>query len=248
MKNTLEIKNLYVEVDNKPILKGLHLTVNSGEIHAIMGPNGSGKSTLCYSIMGHPHYKITDGTIIFNGMNILDLPVDERARLGLFLGFQYPVAVPGVKFGNFMRHAVNATIDSPLSPSEFSPLFEEEMKKLGMNKKFIDRDVNDGFSGGEKKRAEIVQMTTLTPKIAILDEIDSGLDIDALKTVASGIIALHKEINLGILLVTHYKRILEYLTPDFVHIMVNGKIVKSGGSDLAHLLEREGYEKYIASC
>lgn len=251
MENILEIKNLHVSVDEQEILKGVDLTVKSGEIHAIMGPNGSGKSTLCYALMGHPKYTITDGEVTFNGEDILKLSPDKRAQLGMFLGFQYPREVPGVTFGNFMRHAVNAVSkvthpeEKPIGPAQFYPIIQKEVEALKMDKKFIGRSLNEGFSGGEKKRAEIIQMNVIRPKIAMLDEIDSGLDIDALKWVATGIQRAHEEHHMGILLITHYQRILEHLTPHHIHIMVNGKIVKSGDRELAGLLEREGYEQFV---
>lgn len=251
--HTLEIKGLHVEVDGQKILRGVDLTVRSGEIHAIMGPNGSGKSTLCYALMGHPNYEITGGSVLFDGEDILELPPDKRAHLGLFLGFQYPREVPGVTFGNFMRHAVNAGLKAedseakPIPPAEFYKTMQDAVEGVKMDKKFIGRSLNAGFSGGEKKRAEIVQMSVMKPKIAMLDEVDSGLDIDALKIVAEGIEKSHKELSMGVLLITHYQRILEHLTPHFIHIMVDGKIVKSGDRELAGILEREGYEKFVTA-
>lgn len=253
MENILEIKNLHVTVEDQGILKGVDLTVKSGEIHAIMGPNGSGKSTLCYALMGHPNYEIIDGSVTFNGEDILELSPDKRAHLGLFLGFQYPREVPGVTFGNFMRHAVNAVAKAgdpeakPVPPGQFYPVMQKEVEAVKMDKKFIGRSLNEGFSGGEKKRAEIIQMNVLKPKIAMLDEIDSGLDIDALKVVAEGIKRAHEELGMGILLITHYQRILEHLTPHHIHIMSAGKIVKSGDRELAHILEREGYEQFVTA-
>ena len=247
MKNELIIEDLHVETsDGQKILNGVDLIICSGEIHAIMGPNGSGKSTLCYSLMGHPGYKITKGSVTFNGENILNLSTDKRAKLGIFLGFQYPCAVPGVTFGNFMRHSVNAvSSEEPISPAKFYPIIQNEMDSIGMDKKFIGRGLNDGFSGGEKKRAEILQMSLIKPNFAILDEIDSGLDIDALKMVAEGVKRVHEEVGTGVLLITHYQRILEYLTPHFIHILSDGKIVKSGDRKLAGILEREGYESFV---
>lgn len=251
MENVLEIKNLHVTVEDQQILKGVDLTIKSGEIHAIMGPNGSGKSTLCYALMGHPNYEITDGDVTFNGEDVLELSPDKRAHLGLFLGFQYPREVPGVTFGNFMRHSVNAInkandADSkPIAPGVFYKTMQEGTEGVKMDKSFIARSLNDGFSGGEKKRAEIVQMRVMKPKIAMLDEIDSGLDIDALKVVAHAIQKTHEENGMGVLLITHYQRILDYMTPHFIHIMVNGKIVKSGDRELAGILEKEGYEQFI---
>lgn len=249
--HVLEIKDLKVAVEGKEILKGLNLTVNSGEIHVIMGPNGSGKSTLCYALMGHPNYEITGGEALFDGENILELDPDKRAQLGLFLGFQYPREVAGVTFGNFLRMAANALQKvrepgkKPYSPVEFYKIMQQEVTTVKLDKSFIGRSLNDGFSGGEKKRAEIVQMSVLKPAIAMLDEIDSGLDIDALKLVAAGIKTAFEKQKMGVLLITHYQRILNYLTPDFVHVMADGKIVKSGGHELAHELEKEGYEKYV---
>lgn len=247
----LVIKNLHVKIEDKQILKGVNLTVKSGEIHIIMGPNGSGKSTLCYALMGHPNYEITEGEVLFNGENILELSPDKRAQLGMFLGFQYPREVTGVTFGNFLRLANNAVQkvrnpeEKPIGPAQFYPIIKQEMEELKMDKSFIGRSLNEGFSGGEKKRAEIVQMAVLKPKIAMLDEIDSGLDIDALKAVAGGIQQTFEKLQMGVLLITHYQRILNYLTPHFIHIMVDGKIVKSGDNTLAHELEKEGYEKYL---
>ncbi len=250
---TLEIKNLSVAVEGKDILKDFSLTIKSGEMHIIMGPNGSGKSTLCNALMGHPKYEITGGEALLNGINIVDMDPDKRAQLGMFLAFQYPREIPGITFGNFLRHAVNAIQKAndpdakPYGPAEFVPIVRQQFDVVKMNSQFIGRSVNEGFSGGEKKRAEIIQMATLQPKIAMLDEIDSGLDIDALKIVAGGIQEVFERINMGVLLITHYQRILNYLKPQFVHIMVNGKIVKSGGSELATELEKNGYEKFIAA-
>ncbi len=267
--DVLEIKNLHAEIENQKILKGINLTIKSGEIHAIMGPNGSGKSTLCKILMGHPSYKVTKGKVTFNGKNILKLEPNERANLGIFLGFQHPLEIPGVTLGNFMRLAKNATKAaahravartaaqrrSPRilhSTSPFTPLplveFMKEIKataeSLKMDPKFIGRSVNEGSSGGERKRAEILQMSVLEPKIALLDEIDSGLDIDALKIVATGINDSFKKNSPAILLVTHYQRILNYITPHFVHVISAGRIVKSGGKELALQLEAEGYENF----
>ncbi len=251
--STLEIINLHVSVEGQEILQGLHLTIHPGEIHIIMGPNGSGKSTLCYALMGHPKYKITEGKALLNGQNILGMDVDQRAKLGLFLGFQYPREVAGVTFGNFLRTASNALQKAQkpdaqsLGPAQFVPVIAEALQVVKMEKKFIGRGVNEGFSGGEKKRAEIVQMAILKPQIAMLDEIDSGLDIDALKIVAGGIQSIFEQTGMGMLLITHYQRILNYLTPHFVHIMVNGSIVKSGGHELALELEQHGYESYVST-
>jgi Fe-S cluster assembly ATP-binding protein len=251
----LVIKNLHVGIDGKEILQGLDLTVKQGEIHAIMGPNGTGKSTLAYTLMGHPAYTVTKGEVFFKGQNILDLEPDERSRLGLFLAFQYPVAIPGVTVANFLRTALNARRraanpeDKGVPIPEFRKVLKEKMDMLKMNHDFAGRYLNDGFSGGEKKRAEILQMATLKPEIAILDETDSGLDIDALRVVADGVNALMGS-DLGVLVITHYQRLLNYIKPHFVHIMLGGKIVESGGPDLALHLEEHGYdwvrEKYDA--
>jgi Fe-S cluster assembly ATP-binding protein len=246
-----EIKNLGVSVEGKEIIKDFSLSVRSGEMHVIMGPNGSGKSTLCYALMGHPKYKITSGSAIFNGENILKLSPDKRAQLGLFLGFQYPREIPGMTFGNFLRHAVNAVRKARdpaaklFGPAQFLPLIQKQFDSLKMNSRFIGRGLNEGFSGGEKKRAEIVQLAMFRPKIALLDEIDSGLDIDALKVVANGIRKIFEETNMGVILITHYQRILNFVQPGFVHIMVDGRIIKSGGKELALELEKNGYEHYV---
>ncbi len=239
---TLEIKNLHVEVDGKEILKGVSLVVKKGEVHALMGPNGSGKSTLSQTVMGHPRYKITKGEILFNGENINELSPDKRARLGLFLSFQYPQEIPGVSMANFLRTAINATNGgTPVNVKDFRQVLYEKMELLKISKEFANRYLNEGFSGGEKKRSEILQMAILRPKIAILDETDSGLDIDALKVVSNGINTLKNPDN-GILLITHYNRILRYIQPDKVHILVKGKIIRSGGHELALELEEKGYE------
>jgi len=243
----LEIKNLHVSIEDKEILKGLSLTVNSGEIHAIMGPNGTGKSTLAYTLLGHPNYTVTEGEIIFKGQNVLELEPDERSRLGMFLAFQYPVAIPGVTVANFLRTAINSRrrVENPEDKGvpipEFRKLLKEKMDMLKMDHSFAGRYLNDGFSGGEKKRAEILQMATLKPEIAILDETDSGLDIDALRIVAEGVNALSGP-GLGVLVITHYQRLLNYIKPHFVHIMLDGRIVESGGPDLALHLEEQGYD------
>jgi Fe-S cluster assembly ATP-binding protein len=243
----LEIRNLHVSVDGKEILKGLDLTVRKGEIHALMGPNGSGKSTLAYTLMGHPFYDVTEGEIWFKGQNILELEADERSHLGLFLAFQYPVAIPGVTVANFLRTAINAhrkaenAEDKGISIPDFRRLLTSKMNLLKMDNSFAGRYLNEGFSGGEKKRAEVLQMATLQPEIAILDETDSGLDIDALRIVAEGVSALAGP-ELGVLVITHYQRILNYIKPQFVHIMLNGRIVESGGSELALYLEEHGYD------
>ena len=245
-KPTLEIRDLHVAVEGKPILKGLSLVVNKGEIHALMGPNGSGKSTLANALMGNPKYEITSGSIVLNGVDVLEMSPDERGRKGLFLAFQYPTAIPGVSVANFLRMALTARrkemgIEKPLPPKEFRTLVKEKMALLKMDDSFAARYINDGFSGGEKKRAEILQMAVLQPEIAILDETDSGLDIDALRVVSEGVNALSGP-NLGVLLITHYQRILNYIKPQFVHVLVDGRIVKSGGPELAHELEAQGYD------
>ncbi len=243
----LTIKNLHVNVESKEILKGLNLSIKQGEVHALMGPNGSGKSTLAYSLMGHPNYEVTDGEVTFMGQNLLDLETDERSRLGVFLAFQYPVAIPGVTLANFLRTAINAKRraenpeDKGIPIPEFRKVLKEKMDLLKMDHVFASRYLNDGFSGGEKKRAEILQMATLEPKIAVLDETDSGLDIDALRTVSEGVNALRGP-ELGVLVITHYQRILDYIKPDFVHIMFEGRIVESGGPEMALQLEKEGYD------
>ncbi|HZV91402.1 MAG TPA: Fe-S cluster assembly ATPase SufC [Candidatus Nitrosocosmicus sp.] len=245
-KPTLEIRDLHVAVEGKPILKGLSLAVNKGEVHALMGPNGSGKSTLANALMGNPKYEITSGSVALNGEDVLELSADERGRKGLFLAFQYPTAIPGVSVANFLRMALTARrkemgLEKPLPPKEFRALVKEKMALLKMDDSFAGRYINDGFSGGEKKRAEILQMAVLQPEIAILDETDSGLDIDALRVVSEGVNALSGP-NLGVLLITHYQRILNYIKPQFVHVLVDGRIVKSGGPELAHELEAQGYD------
>ncbi|MDO9087811.1 MAG: Fe-S cluster assembly ATPase SufC [Anaerolineaceae bacterium] len=243
----LVIKNLHVNIDGKEILKGLDLIVPKGEVHAIMGPNGTGKSTLAYTLMGHPSYEVTDGEVFFKGVNILDLEPNERSILGVFLAFQYPVAIPGVTVANFIRSAVNSrrraisTDDKGVPLLEFRKEVKQKMELLKMDVSFAGRYLNDGFSGGEKKRAEILQMAMLKPEIAILDETDSGLDIDALKIVADGVNTLRGP-DLGVVIITHYQRILNYIKPDVVHVMMDGRIVESGGSDLALHLEERGYD------
>jgi Fe-S cluster assembly ATP-binding protein len=243
----LEIRNLHAGIDGKEILKGVDLTLKQGEIHALMGPNGTGKSTLAYVLMGHPSYEVSEGKVLFKDQNILDLEPDERSRLGIFLAFQYPTAIPGVSVANFLRTAINARRkaengdDKGISIPEFRRSLKEKMDLLKMDHSFAGRYLNEGFSGGEKKRAEILQLATLQPEIAILDETDSGLDIDALRIVADGVNALHGP-NLGVLVITHYQRILNYIKPDFVHIMLDGRIVESGGPDLALHLEEHGYD------
>lgn len=243
----LIINNLHVSIEGKEILKGLNLTVKNGEVHAIMGPNGTGKSTLAYTLMGHPSYEVTQGEIWFKGENILEKKSDERSRMGLFLAFQYPVAIPGVTVANFLRTALNARRrannpeDKGIPIPEFRKMLIEKMNLLKMDSKFAGRYLNDGFSGGEKKRAEILQMATLQPEIAFLDETDSGLDIDALRIVSDGVNALTGP-DLGVVVITHYQRLLNYIKPQFVHIMFNGTIVESGGPDLALKLEEQGYD------
>lgn len=248
MSAALEIKNLHVSVEDQPILKGIDLLVRQGEIHALMGPNGSGKSTLAYTLAGHPSYRPTAGEVIFDGLDLLDLAPDERSRAGLFLAFQYPVAVPGVTVANFLRQALNArrraddSGDKGIPIPAFRVLLKEKMDLLNVDHRFAGRYLNDGFSGGEKKRAEILQMATLEPKIAILDETDSGLDIDALRIVSEGASALNDVIGMGLLVITHYQRILNYIKPDHVHVLLNGRIVEHGGPDLALQLEEKGYD------
>jgi Fe-S cluster assembly ATP-binding protein len=241
----LEIKNLHVSVEDTPILKGINLTVKAGEVHAVMGPNGSGKSTLAQALAGHDAYEITEGEVTFQGYDLLDLPPEERARLGLFLAFQYPVEIPGINNGYFLQMALNEIRKSngleELDAMDFQQLLAEKMEQVNVDLSFADRAVNEGFSGGEKKRNEILQMAVLEPKMAILDESDSGLDIDALRIVADGINKL-RAADRGFILVTHYQRLLNYVVPDFVHVMYRGKIVRSGGKELALELEERGYD------
>src|SRR5690348_226631 len=254
----LEIRDLHARIDDKEILRGVNLTVRQGETHALMGPNGSGKSTLANVIMGHPRYEVTQGEIYFNGINLLELSPDKRARLGIFLAFQYPSSVPGVSVGNFLRRALEAkregydphapeipSGEAPkrkgIPPAEFRKLLNEKMKLLRVDNAFISRYINEGFSGGEKKRAEILQMAMLEPRMAVLDETDSGLDIDALRIVAEGVNALRGP-NMGVLLITHYQRLLNYIQPDIVHVMFKGRIIRTGGPELALELEQKGYE------
>jgi Fe-S cluster assembly ATP-binding protein len=240
----LIVKDLHVVVDKNEILKGLNLTVPQGEVHALMGPNGSGKSTLAYTLMGHPNYTVTGGEVIFKGQNILDLESEERARLGLFLAFQYPTAITGVTMFNFLRTAVKAIHGDSITPTQFRKQIREKMALLKMDDSFMRRYLNDGFSGGEKKRAEILQLALLRPEFAIMDETDSGLDIDALRTVAQGVSSL-ADGKMGVLIITHYQRILNYIKPEHVHIMVDGAIVESGGGELVDQLEQRGYEKWV---
>ena len=247
MGAALEIRNLHVSVEGRPILKGVNLVVKQGEIHALMGPNGSGKSTLANTLMGHPAYEVTGGQIIFDGVDLLGLETDERSRLGLFLAFQYPVAIPGVSVANFLRNALNARRkavnpdDKGIPIPEFRRLMIEKMDLLQMDHSFGGRYLNEGFSGGEKKRAEILQLAMLKPRIAIMDETDSGLDIDALRIVSEGVNRLSGP-DLGVLVITHYQRILNHIKPQFVHIMMDGQIVESGGPELALHLEEHGYD------
>ena len=247
----LIIKNLHVSVEteaaSKEILKGVDLTIRSGETHAIMGPNGSGKSTLAYSIAGHPKYTITAGTVTLDGADVLEMSVDERAKAGLFLAMQYPVEVPGVSVSNFLRTAVTAIRGEAPKLRTWVGEVKEAMASLNMDTAFSERNVNEGFSGGEKKRHEILQMELLKPKIAILDETDSGLDVDALRIVSEGVNRVKSNSDLGVMLITHYTRILRYIKPDFVHVFANGKIVEEGGPELADKLEEQGYAAYITA-
>lgn len=247
MSVALEIRNLHVSIDDKPILRGVNLTIKQGEVHALMGPNGSGKSTLANVLLGNPAYEVTAGQIIFDGKDLLEMTPDERSRAGLFLAFQYPVSIPGVTLANFLRLAINSRMKAQdpdskgISVSDFRKLMRAKMDMLHMDHSFAGRYLNDGFSGGEKKRAEILQMAVLQPKIAILDETDSGLDIDALRVVSDGVNALRGP-DLGVLVITHYQRILNYIQPQFVHVMYQGQIVEEGGPDLAVKLEESGYD------
>lgn len=243
MSSTLEIKDLHVSIEDKEILKGDNLTINTGEIHAIMGPNGTGKSTLSSAIMGHPSYEVTQGEVLLDGVNILELDVDERAKAGLFLAMQYPSEITGVTNADFMRSAINAKREEgqEINLMQFIKKLDKQMDFLDIDKDMAQRYLNEGFSGGEKKRNEILQLMMLEPKFAILDEIDSGLDIDALKVVSKGINQMRGE-EFGALMITHYQRLLNYITPDKVHVMYGGKVVKSGGPELAKRLEEEGYE------
>lgn len=235
----LEVKDLHVSIDGKEILKGVNLKVKKGEVHALMGPNGSGKSTLSHVLLGHPRYRVEKGEIIFDGKNLLNMKPHERAQLGLFLAFQYPMEIQGVSFANFLFTAYRKYHAGAIAPQEFKKMLEEKLNVLGLDKSFVDRYLNVGFSGGEKKRAEILQMLMFRPQIAVLDETDSGLDIDSLKAVANAIASVRKET--GALVITHYQRILNYLEPDFVHVLIDGKIAASGGAELAHELEKRGY-------
>lgn len=242
----ITIKNLHASVDGKEILKGINLEIKAGEVHAIMGPNGSGKSTLSAVLAGREDYEVTEGEVIFNGKNLLDLPAEDRAREGLFLAFQYPVEIPGVSNINFLKTAVNEIREykgmEPIAAKDFLALVKEKQKLVELDGKLANRSVNEGFSGGEKKRNEIFQMAMLDPRLAILDETDSGLDIDALKIVANGVNTLKSDKN-AFIVITHYQRLLDYIVPDFVHILYNGKIVKSGTKELALELEAKGYDE-----
>ncbi|AKU16818.1 Fe-S cluster assembly ATPase SufC [Luteipulveratus mongoliensis] len=248
---TLEIRDLHVSVDvedgTKEILKGVNLTVKSGETHAIMGPNGSGKSTLAYSIAGHPKYTVTSGTVTLDGEDVLAMAIDERARAGLFLAMQYPVEVPGVTVSNFLRTAKTAVDGEAPKLRTWVKDVKGAMENLRMDPAFAERNVNEGFSGGEKKRHEILQMELLKPQIAILDETDSGLDVDALRVVSEGVNRAKETSEVGVLLITHYTRILRYIKPDFVHVFIDGKVAEEGGSELADRLEAEGYDRYVSA-
>jgi len=247
--STLKITDLKVSIETdqgtKHILKGVDLTINEGEIHAVMGPNGSGKSTLAYTIAGHPRYKVEGGSIELDGENVLAMSVDARARAGLFLAMQYPVEIPGVTVSNFLRTAKTAITGEAPAIRPWTTTVREAMKNLRMDNEFAARNVNEGFSGGEKKRHEILQLELLKPKFAVLDETDSGLDVDALKIVSEGVNRAHEATGLGILLITHYTRILRYITPDFVHVFVDGRVAEEGGPELADRLENEGYDRFL---
>jgi Fe-S cluster assembly ATP-binding protein len=241
----LEIQNLHVSVEDNEILKGVDLKVSRGEVHALMGPNGSGKSTLANAIMGHPSYEITEGKVLFEGMDRTEADPDERARAGIFMAFQYPSAIPGVSVVNFLRTAINAQRkargEDPINLKDFRKVLERQMELLGVDREFTRRYLNEGFSGGEKKRCEILQLAILKPVIAVLDETDSGLDIDALRTVANAVNAMRGP-EVGALIITHYQRILNYVAPDFIHVMLNGRVVEEGGAELADQLEQKGYD------
>ncbi|SDI03651.1 Fe-S cluster assembly ATPase SufC [Agrococcus jejuensis] len=247
--STLEIKDLQVSIEtqegSKPILKGVDLTINSGEIHAVMGPNGSGKSTLAYTIAGHPRYQVDGGSITFDGQDVLEMSVDERARAGVFLAMQYPVEIPGVTVSNFLRTAKTAIDGEAPQLRPWISSVREAMGELRMDSSFSERNVNEGFSGGEKKRHEILQLELLQPRLAVLDETDSGLDVDALRIVSEGVNRVKGKTDMGVLLITHYTRILRYIQPDFVHVFVDGKVAEQGGKELAERLEDEGYDRYL---
>ncbi|MDC7108268.1 Fe-S cluster assembly ATP-binding protein [Corynebacterium afermentans] len=250
--STLEIKNLHANVlpteegqEPKPILKGVNLTIKGGETHAIMGPNGSGKSTLAYTLAGHPKYEVTEGEVLLDGENVLDMEIDERARAGLFLAMQYPVEVPGVSSSNFMRSAVTAVRGEAPKLREWVGELNTAREALQMDASFSERSVNEGFSGGEKKRHEVMQLALMKPKFAVMDETDSGLDVDALRIVSEGINRYQDETGGGVLMITHYKRILNYVKPDYIHVFADGKIVQTGDASIADQLEAEGYEKFI---
>lgn len=247
--STLEIRDLHVSIETdqgvKPILRGVNLTISSGETHAIMGPNGSGKSTLAYTIAGHPRYTVDSGTITLDGEDVLEMSIDERARAGLFLAMQYPVEIPGVTVSNFLRTAKTAIDGEAPALRGWIKELKGSMEALRMDASFGERNVNEGFSGGEKKRHEIVQLELLKPKIAVLDETDSGLDVDALKIVSEGVNRVKENTGLGVLLITHYTRILRYIQPDFVHVFVDGRVAEEGGPELAERLENEGYDRYL---
>jgi len=249
MSKVLQISNLHVAIDGKEILKGVDLTLRQGEVHALMGPNGSGKSTLSYALMGHPNYEVTEGTATLDGVNLLELEPDERAKAGLFLAFQYPTSIPGVTVANFLRHAVS-NVRNPdrkegedlISMRDFRKELRAEMDELGMDQEFARRYLNEGFSGGEKKRAEVLQLAMLRPAFAILDETDSGLDIDAVRIVSEGVNKVAAKASTGVLVITHYQRILNYIKPQFVHILFGGRVVENGGPELVGVLEEKGYD------
>jgi Fe-S cluster assembly ATP-binding protein len=238
----LEIRNLHVRTEDREILRGVDLTVNEGEIHALMGPNGSGKSTLANTILGHPAYEVTEGQVLWRGEDLTEADPEDRSQAGLFLAFQYPASIPGVSVANFLRMAMNTHREEPIMVKEFGTKLKEATGLLHVDREFTSRHLNDGFSGGEKKRCEILQMAMLEPKVAVLDETDSGLDIDALRTVAEGVNTLHERNGMGALVITHYQRILHYVKPQFVHIMLDGRIVRQGGPELVTQLEAEGYD------
>lgn len=253
MTATLEIRNLHARVEGSEgeILRGVNLTIKAGEVHALMGPNGSGKSTLANVLLGNPTYEVLDGEILFNGENVLEMEPDERSRAGLFLAFQYPVAIPGVTLANFLRHAINARLKAKdpeskgIAIPEFTRMMRQKMQMLGIDSSFAGRYLNEGFSGGEKKRAEVLQMAVLEPQMVILDETDSGLDIDALRIVAEGVNKLMSD-QMGALVITHYQRLLNYIKPHYVHILFHGRVAESGGPELALQLEEEGYDRFRA--